>query len=294
MKKVLSILLAMCLTLHIAVLPASAANTAGFTDVPDNWARPAIDYCLEKGLMSGVGSGRFNPGGNVNRAQIAQALYNRENSPGIAGLENPFTDVGSQWFAEAVIWCRANGIVNGSTASTFNPTGQVTRQDICVMAYNYYTKHLKGTAEMTDESVMSGTFTDWAKVAGYAKEAVRWANKTAFMSGASATTLNPAGKATRAQLAQFLMNLDRVLENEKEPEPTPTAEPSPSAGPSSTPKPTVEPSADPTAPPSGVFPLSMKKPQTIIAGPKQTLAIRSDGTVAAAGLNEAGGLNVGG
>ncbi len=63
--------------------------------------------------------------------------------------------------------------------------------------------------------------------------------------------------------------------------PTPSPEPA-------TPAPT------PTAPPSGVFPLSMKKPMTIVAGPKQTLGIRSDGTVLAAGLNEGGGLNVGG
>ena len=224
MKKLVSMALAICLLCTAFVLPANALTTADFTDIPDNWAKPAIEYCLEKGLMSGVGNGKFNPGGTVNRAQITQVIWNRENKPSIEGLENPFTDVGTQWFAKAVIWCKNNGIVSGNSATTFNPDGPVTRQDICVMVYNYYTKFLKKTGELTDESKMSDTYTDWGKVAGYAKNAVRWANKVSFMSGTSATTLAPTGKATREQLAQFLKNLDKVLENEK-PEPTPSPEP---------------------------------------------------------------------
>ncbi len=63
--------------------------------------------------------------------------------------------------------------MNGSSATTFNPMGQVRRQDICVMMYNYYTKYLGKAAEMTEESQMSGIFSDWGKVPGYAKEALR-------------------------------------------------------------------------------------------------------------------------
>lgn len=223
MKRFVSMVLVACLLLAVC-LPANALTAADFSDIPDNWAKPAIEYCLGKGLMSGVGNGKFNPGGTVNRAQIAQVLYNREGSPSTEGLENPFTDISGQWFTNAVIWCKNNGVVSGNSATTFNPTGNVTRQDICVMVYRYVTEYKKLAAELTDESKMSGTFTDWGKVAGYAKEAIRWANKVGFMSGTSATTLAPTGQATRAQLAQFLKNLDKVLENEK-PEPSPSPEP---------------------------------------------------------------------
>lgn len=223
MKRFVSMVLVACLLLGIC-LPASALTAADFTDIPDNWAKPAIEYCLQKGLMKGEGSGKFNPGGTVNRAQIAQVLYNREGSPSTEGLANPFTDVGTQWFAKPVIWCKNNGVVSGNSATTFNPTGNVTRQDICVMVYRYVTEYKKLAAELTDESKMSDTYTDWGKVAGYAKNAVRWANKVSFMSGTSATTLAPTGKATREQLAQFLKNLDKVLENEK-PGPSPRPEP---------------------------------------------------------------------
>lgn len=223
MKRFVSMVLVACLLLAVC-LPANALTTADFTDIPDNWAKPAIEYCLEKGLMSGVGNGKFNPGGTVNRAQITQVIWNRENKPSIEGLENPFTDISGQWYTNAVIWCRSKGIVSGNSATTFNPNGPVTRQDICVMVYNYYTNFLKKAAELTDESKMSSTYTDWGKVAGYAKNAVRWANKVSFMSGTSATTLAPTGKATREQLAQFLKNLDKVLENEK-PGPSPSPEP---------------------------------------------------------------------
>lgn len=279
MKRVLSMLLAVCLVL-CAVVPAGALTVADFTDIPSDWSRPAIDYCLREGLLNGEGKGKFNPNGKVIRAQIAQGLYNRENRPGIEGLANPFRDVSTQWFAKAVVWCKANDIVNGTSSATFSPTRQVARQDICVMVYNYYTKYLKKAPEFTDESVMARTFTDWSKVENYAKEAVRWANKVGFMKGTSSTMLDPLGKATRAQLAQFLMNLDTVLEKG---DTDPTSEPTP----------TVKPSADPTNPPAGVFPLAMKKPLSIVSGPKQTLAISQDGTVKAAGLNELGGLNVG-
>ena len=95
MKKVVSVLLAVCLTLCAAALPASALTVTDFTDVPDNWVRPAIEYCLEKGLMKGEGEDKFNPGGTVTRAQFAQVLYNREKSPSVDGLATPFTDVGS-------------------------------------------------------------------------------------------------------------------------------------------------------------------------------------------------------
>lgn len=223
MKKFVSMVLVACLLLGLC-LPASALTTADFTDIPDNWAKPAIEYCLGKDLMSGVGNGKFNPGGEVSRAQIAQVLYNREGSPSTEGLANPFTDISGQWYTNAVIWCRSKGIVSGNSATTFNPNGPVTRQDICVMVYRYVTEYKKQAAELTDESKMSDTYTDWGKVAGYAKEAIRWANKVSFMSGTSATTLAPTGKATREQLAQFLKNLDKVLENEK-PGPSPSPEP---------------------------------------------------------------------
>ncbi len=225
MKRLVSLTMAVCILLSAALtMPASALTAADFTDIPNNWAKPAIEYCLEKGLMSGVGKGKFDPKGTVTRAQIAQVLYNREGSPNVDGLENPFTDVSGQWFAKAVIWCKSMGIVSGNSATTFNPEGNVSRQDICVMVYNYYTKYLKKTAEMTEESKMSSTFTDWGKAAGYAKNALCWANKVGFMSGTSATTLDPKGQATREQLAQFLKNLDKVLENEK-PGPSPSPEP---------------------------------------------------------------------
>lgn len=215
MKKLVSMTLAICLLLAVC-LPVNALTAADFTDIPDNWAKPAIEYCLGKGLMKGAGEGKFNPGGTVNRAQIAQVLYNRENSPSTAGLANPFTDVpGGQWYTDGVIWCKANGVVNGSSDTTFSPTKQVARQDICVMVYRYVTDYKKLAVELTPENTMASTFTDWGKVAKYAKEAVRWANKSGFMKGSSATTLNPTGQATRAELAQFLMNLDKLLENGK-------------------------------------------------------------------------------
>lgn len=209
MKKVLSLLLALALLVSLTI-PVSAKQS--FTDVGNGWSYKAVEYCTAKKYMSGEGAGIFNPGGKVIRAMVAQTLYNKAGVPETDLSQNPFTDVSdSQWFAKAVVWAKNNGVVAGSGDFTFAPEASVTRQQVCMIFYNYYCNVLGQTAELQDETVMESTFTDYKNVASWAKEAVRWANKTGFMGGDTKTTLSPASGATREQLAQFLMNFDKII-----------------------------------------------------------------------------------
>ncbi len=215
MKKVLSIVLAVCLLLTALPVSASAAKADEMTDVSHNWAYNAINYCLENGLMSGVGNNRFNPSGTVTRAQVAQVLYTKAGEPSVSGLENPFTDVKqADWFYNAVVWCRANSVVNGTSATTFTPTRAVTREQLCTMVYGFFRNYLGKTPVLKKEGEMRA-FADWGKASSYAQAPIRWAVGAGFMSGTSGSTLAPGGTAIRAQLAQFLVNLDELLADQR-------------------------------------------------------------------------------
>lgn len=234
-KKVVSVLLALVLLLTLT-MPALAART--FRDVTQkgNWSYRAVEYCYAKGYMSGVGNDLFQPAGTVERAMVAQVLWNKSGKPAPAGT-GYFSDVPEgSWYEDAVAWGKENQVVSGTSPTTFGPGKNVSRQDVCVMVYNYYKMGLDNDGisrdpELAEESQMA-VYTDYAKVSEYAKEAVRWAIKSGFMSGTSSTTLSPLGRATREQLAQFLLNLDDILgvntnielPEDDEPEPEPPKE----------------------------------------------------------------------
>lgn len=224
MKKMVQIWLCFLLTvLFTLAMPLSAAAKT-FPDVPrKEWFFKPVYYSSEKGYMAGEGDG-FHPDGTVTRAQITQVLYNREGKPAVDLTQNPFTDVRSGWYVNSVVWSRENGVVLGDTPTSFRPLGFVTREQVCVMAYNYCVKYLGNPSVLASEDFMA-KYQDWNKVSGYAKEAIRWAVQTGFMGGTSDTTLDPKARASRKELAQFLMNLDKVLGDQTEMEYPPEEEP---------------------------------------------------------------------
>lgn len=220
MSRVLSLLLAAVLLLAALPLSVGAVSVHNMTDVPSGqWYYKAVQYCLEKGYMVGMAQDRFAPTHLVSRAQMAQVLYNKGDGDSFDPAKNIFTDVDTTtWYAPPIIWCQQNGIINGTSPTTFSPDARVTREQVCVMVYNYYKGYLGQTPELADNAVMT-KYTDWSYVSSWAKDAVRWAIQTKFMNGKSATTLVPKGQASRAELAQFLMNFDKILEGGGEPEP---------------------------------------------------------------------------
>lgn len=215
-KKVISLLLALCIL--CGCLPVAGFAAGGFSDVPDNiWFAKAVAYCAEKNYMNGIGGMRFNPSGGVSRAMVAQVLWNIAGNPEPVE-SNPFTDVAdNEWFTKAVTWCAENKITSGTTATTFSPNSNVTREQICTLVMNY--KNLDNTLSFDDDIAWLTNFTDKRTVSKWAKSAMIWAYQTGFISGTSDTTLSPGGRATRAQLAQFLYNLENGTPREK-PDPT--------------------------------------------------------------------------
>ena len=172
-----------------------------FPDVDENdWFYDEVVYVYENGLMNGVENNQFAPNTATNRAMLATILYRLAGEPAVSG-DLPFTDVAAgTWYTDAVLWAAQNGIVNGLGENTFAPMNTLTREQLVTMLYRY------AEAEGYDVSAaadLSG-YPDAGKVQTYAQKAMSWAVAEGIVEGMDGN-LNPAGSATRAQIATILM-----------------------------------------------------------------------------------------
>ena len=189
------------------VIPATGVVdvTEMFTDVSHSWADDGIQYCVTHQLMSGIGNDLFGPKLTTTRAQIVQILYNLEGEPKVSGT-TPFTDLTQDWYQDAVLWAYQNGVVAGTSSTTFEPDRPVTREQIAVILMEYMTRVLK--LERTWTPADLSIFPDAGSVSDWAKDAMADAVGLGLISGASnggQTLLEPQGSATREQVATILM-----------------------------------------------------------------------------------------
>ncbi len=205
-----------CKATKTEVIPATglcdggaACPSRGLSDVKTHWGHPSIDYCVEHGLMNGVGDGKFNPDGTVTRAMLATVLYRQAGSPDVQNA-SAFPDVNpGEWYGKATAWAADAGVVTGYPDGTFDPNKAVTRQEMATMFYRYAKFAKFDVSAAGDLSV----FPDRNQVLEYAMEAMVWANGAGLITGNvvnDVTCLDPKGNATRAQLATILM---RFCEN---------------------------------------------------------------------------------
>jgi hypothetical protein len=173
-----------------------------FTDVAENaWYHDAVQYVYSKGMMNGTSDTLFAPNTNLNRAMIAQVLYNLENTP--AWSASVFVDVPhNAWYANAVNWAAGQSIVTGYGNNTFGPMNNITREQVAAILYRYAQHKDYIWADRGDLTA----YVDGASVSSWAKDAVAWAVGQGILSGKSGNRLDPTGTATRAEVAQILTN----------------------------------------------------------------------------------------
>jgi hypothetical protein len=177
------------------------SSSLPFTDVATgDWFYEAVKYAYDNSMMNGVGHNLFAPSSNLTRGMIAQVLYNLEGTP--AAGSSAFTDVAAdQWYANAVNWAAANDIVGGYGNGKFGPEDDITREQMAQILYNYAA--FKGYDVSAQGDL--ATFNDGAKTSDWALAAMKWAVGTGLLQGYNGN-LNPTGTATRAEVAQILMN----------------------------------------------------------------------------------------
>ncbi|MFQ9473377.1 MAG: S-layer homology domain-containing protein [Oscillospiraceae bacterium] len=177
-----------------------------FDDVAKSaWYYKAVEYVAENGIMSGVSAREFAPNAGFSRAMLAQTLYAMSGKPTVKA-EGTFADVAANaWYADAVNWAAEKGYVSGVGDGKFAPDASITREQMALILYRY--------AGSPDASGMVlQEFADGDSVSAYAVDAIRWAVHEGLISGMENNTLAPQGTATRAQVAQILMNFHQKLD----------------------------------------------------------------------------------
>lgn len=195
----------------IAKLVEIIDTSKKFIDVVESWSKPGIDYVVSYGYMNGTGNGTtFSPSGTMSRSMIVTVLYRIAGQPSHSGA-NPFTDINTGWYYDAVLWAYENGIVTGTSATTFAPDGAVTREQMATFLYRFANHMGYDTTNKADLTV----FPDASKVGSWAYDALAWANAEGLIIGAvvgGETVLNPQGAATREQVATILMRFCKAFE----------------------------------------------------------------------------------
>ena len=167
-----------------------------FTDVSEgDWYHDAVAFCWENGIMDGTSGTVFAPNLLLNRAMMAQVLYNL--AGGTASTVAGFPDVAaSAWYADAVNWAAANGYVTGYDNGSYGPEDSLTREQLAVILYRY-------AGSPAPAGSLDG-FADAASASAYAVDALRWAVGEGLLTGKDGGRLDPTGTASRAELAQIL------------------------------------------------------------------------------------------
>ena len=175
-----------------------------FTDVPtDRWSYPYIKAMYEAGVVSGTSATTFEPTANVTRAQFVTMIAGLAGADVSGYASGPFTDVqAGSWYAPYVNWAAANGIVSGTSATTFDPAAEITRQDMAVMLYNY----TQQAGVQLDQTTVAA-FTDEGSIAAYALPAVQALHSAGVISGMPDGSFQPYATATREQACVVLCAL---------------------------------------------------------------------------------------
>ena len=221
-KHFLSLLLSLVLVSSLWVPARAAIGDTGFADVAaDAWFAEAAVYCRDNGLMNGTTATTFTPNTTMTRAQLSTVLYRLSGSPAVSGRDS-FTDTpDGAWYSEAVLWASQNNIVGGYTDSLFGPNDSVNRQQIAAILWRYSSR----------PAADAGTdYADESAISDFADTAVDWARENGYINGMSGNTFQPAGRATRAQMAAILARYHRDTQGTVTPAPDPEPQPGPEDG----------------------------------------------------------------
>ena len=211
------LLLALVLTFSLSVTAFAAVEDTGFSDVDaDDWFADSAVYVRDNGIMNGTSATTFNPDGTTSRGQIAAILYRAAGSPAASGGTD-FSDVAeTAYYASAVRWASASGVVTGYADGTFRPNDPITRQQMAAILWRY----------AGSPAAESGTdYADESAIASYAVTAVDWARDAGVISGRDGNRFDPSGRATRAQAAVILHRYLELTGANAEEAPEPSGEP---------------------------------------------------------------------
>ena len=175
-------------------------NRISFSDVT-GWAEAYIDYLAARGVVNGVGDGKFMPQNPVTRAEFVKMLALLSGDEIQPVTESRFKDVDTNsWYAPYVSWASEKGYVFGVSDTAFAPNDKITREQIALIIQRFADKEEYGLASKNDGKV----FADSTDISGYARDAVTFLSTTDIISGRNNNLFAPKDSATRAESAKML------------------------------------------------------------------------------------------
>lgn len=195
-KKVLALILALSM-LFSMLNTALAANVSDFSDMPNDWSRPALERAIENGLLSGT-NGKINASGRLTRAEMASIVVRAFGASKKADL-SAYSDVKtSDWFYADMQKAVAMGVLSGSNGR-LNPNAPITREEVCAVLYRAFLLRDGGSAAQK--------FGDYAAISSWAQPAVAAMTSGGHVAGDAYGNVNPGRTITRAEFAQMMDNL---------------------------------------------------------------------------------------
>ena len=180
--------------------PTTSQATSSFSDVDSHWAKDAISFVTKNGYFTGTSATEFSPDSAMTRGMLVTVLYRVAGKPAQTAAST-FADVDSNaYYAPAVAWGNAQGIVAGVSDSSFSPDASVTREQLATIIYQY------ATSAGLDVSVKGDltNYSDTESISEWADDAIAYAVGAGIITGRDNQTIDPKGTATRAEVARVL------------------------------------------------------------------------------------------
>lgn len=212
LKKLTSMILALCLLLSLLPTAAVAAGDLPFRDIRKGaWYYDSVKYVYENDLMVGASANTFAPQAVLTRAMLVTVLWRMEGSPEAGN--SSFRDAQhGKWYSAAVAWAEEKQIVMGYDAETFAPDDAITREQMVTMLYRYARFSNRDTSTAAELTA----FGDGGKTSSWAREAMKWAVGVELIYGVGKGMLSPQGNATRAEFATILMRFIQNVQSASE------------------------------------------------------------------------------
>ena len=175
-----------------------------FTDVPEGaWYHDYVYDLVYRGVVNGMTATTYEPEGKLTRAQfvklLACSLADAETLKTYEG-KHPFKDSEGHWAGAYIAWAKDKGIVEGVSATEFDPEAPITREQMATIFGRYA---LKQGIELPKSDNAAGSFPDADKISEYAREFVELMRIAGILNGYEDGTFRPQGNATRAEAAKL-------------------------------------------------------------------------------------------
>ncbi|MBQ6263689.1 MAG: S-layer homology domain-containing protein [Clostridia bacterium] len=209
MKKLLSLISLFLAIVIVIPIFATAAGNMAFSDVKaGDWFFDNVKYVFENGIMNGASATKFDPYGTLTRGMCAAIIYRMAGSPD-NGTTNKFADVKpSEYYSKAVAWAYGKGIVNGRTATVFDPNGLITRAEFATMLYRFLF-----AADLVLPVTRDGKPADASVIPAFASDAVIALFRAGVINGRGSGAFDPYASVTRAETAAMIERFIKAAES---------------------------------------------------------------------------------